>query len=163
MASLGSKLQLAISVDPVQILLGCAWIVVEFLVTDGSAQGRSFQVVGLVDISVGWEDVAHDHKVNLASMGQLDTVQSKEATEKGMWILLDMLYIYIFFFGVQQYKTDARLDTYLVSLRNKFFSLPLNKRYRLSHTTYVEVILQDLAHKLVFRVVDSLNDEAVVL
>ena len=38
MTPLGSELQLAVPVDPVEILLCCAWVAVQFLVADGTTQ-----------------------------------------------------------------------------------------------------------------------------
>lgn len=88
---LGSNLQLAIPVDPIEILLRCAWVVVQFFIADRTAQGRALQVKGFVDISVRREDIAHDNKVNLLSMRQLDSMEAKEATQKRVWVLFDVL------------------------------------------------------------------------
>ena len=44
-----------------------------------------------MDIPVGWQDVAHDHKVNLLSMRKLDTVETKEAAQKSVGVLFDVL------------------------------------------------------------------------
>lgn len=92
MALLRSELQLAVAVDPVEILLSSTRVVVEFLVTDRTSQSRALQIICLMNIPVGREDVAHHHKVNLASMRQLDTMKSKESAKQSMWILLYMLY-----------------------------------------------------------------------
>lgn len=88
---LGSQFQLAVPVDPVEILLRCAGVAVQFLVADGTAQRGALQIVCLVDIPVGWEDVAHDDKVNLLSMRELDTMQTKEAAQKSVRVLFDVL------------------------------------------------------------------------
>ena len=92
MAFLRSEFQLAVAVDPVEILLSSTRVVVEFLVTDRTSQSRALQIICLMDIPVGGKDVAHHHKVDLASMRQLDTMQSKESAKQGMWVLLHMLY-----------------------------------------------------------------------
>lgn len=39
---------------------------------------------------MGREQVVHDHKVNLAASRQLDSMQSVEPAEEGVWVLLDV-------------------------------------------------------------------------
>jgi len=91
MSLLGSQLQFTVPVDPVEILLSRSGVVVQLLITDRSAQGRALQIVCLVDISVRREDIAHDHKVNLAAVRQFHAMQSKETTQQRMRILFNML------------------------------------------------------------------------
>lgn len=59
-------------------------------------QGLShLEVVSLVNIPMGREEVVHDDEVDLAAARELDTVKAVEAREEGVRVLFDVLVIFL--------------------------------------------------------------------
>ena len=56
-----------------------------------ATDGGALEVVRLVNVAVRRENVAHDDKVNLAAVGELDAVKAVEASEEGVRVVLHIL------------------------------------------------------------------------
>ena len=103
-----------------------------------------------MDIPVGWQDVAHDDKVDLLSMRELDTVETKEAAQEGVRVLFDVLmWQWIAKMNVSQGAIGSSWAWGIV------FPAVL--------VTHVKVLFQDLSHELVLGMGDGLDNESIVL
>ena len=53
--------------------------------------GRSLEIVRFVNVLVRREHITHDHKADFAAARELDTVETKYAGDKGLWVCFDVL------------------------------------------------------------------------
>lgn len=90
---LRAELDLPVAVNPVEILENGALLLLGLLLGVLAPDGGAFEIIRLVDVSMRWEQVVHDDEVNLASVRELDAMQTVEATEERMGVRLDMLVV----------------------------------------------------------------------
>ena len=88
---LWAELKLARALEPVEVLehgpalaLWRSGVVVE------AANGGALEVVDLMDVLVGREDVSHNDKVDFAALRKLDAVEAEDTAEEGVWVCEDV-------------------------------------------------------------------------
>lgn len=73
---LRTKLQHPITIDPVQILLHCARILLQFRSWYDTPDRAPFEIIRFVNVFVRWEQIVHDHEMDLSSPGKLYPMKS---------------------------------------------------------------------------------------
>jgi len=76
---------------PVQVLQHRTRVPLRFILGVLPAHRTAFQIIRLVNILMWWEKVVHNDEMDLASSGQLNTMQTIESTEECVRILLDVI------------------------------------------------------------------------
>jgi len=90
---LWSELQHLATVDPIQVLQDSPWVCSGLFLRILSSHSATLQVIRLMDIPMGREEIVHDNEVNFSSVRKLDTMKSIEPGEKRVWIVLHMCVI----------------------------------------------------------------------
>lgn len=90
---LWTKLERPPPINPILVLQNSSRVLLRLLFWVFPSESTSFQVVRLVYISMGREEVVHDHEMDLPSSGKLDSVQTIEPGEKGMRVIFDVCII----------------------------------------------------------------------
>lgn len=88
-----TELERLVTVDPVEILQRRAWVLACTFFRVLPPNRRSLQVISLVDVPMGREEVVHDDEVDLVSVRELNAVQSIKSAEQRMRVRLDMVIV----------------------------------------------------------------------
>ena len=85
---LWAQLQHIPAIDPIQVLQDRPRVPRSLLLRVLPPHRASLQIIRLVDIPMGWEQIIHDHEMDLPSPGQLHAVQPIEARQQCVRVVL---------------------------------------------------------------------------
>jgi hypothetical protein len=71
---LRTELEFLASINPIEVFEHRTRVLTGALLGVYSTNGATFEVVGLMNILMGWEKVIHDHEMDLAPAGKFDAV-----------------------------------------------------------------------------------------
>ena len=87
---LRAQLEHLVAVDPVEVFEDRTGVLFRLFFRVHSPDGTPLEIVRLVNVLVGREEVVHDDKVNLSAPGKLDTMQTIKARQQGVGVALDV-------------------------------------------------------------------------